>query len=301
MVRVVGKVAARAWGPDMGIVQCIDAAEVFVGVMALRLGAPPILLDSDSSFFVDGWGRGKSWCTAVGRSHADVWRQFWRVAEDFGVEAITVVKVKGHATQAMFEGGLVNDVGRWGNAQADDAAKRGAALHPDVSCTVEAIQAQRLDATLCALWLGVGLEAAQQRGALPKELTASQKTDRPRGKPSKKVEIVRDDVWHAEQRQTHWTEGAHPSHAMNRLGPFFFCARCGCYGAQRLVSLAAPCPMETTPSRRYLLNRLLDGRHPRTNPLVRSAPAQCDQASTLECMRMLMGIGVITVDGATVT
>ena len=233
-------------------------------MMALKLGAPPLVLYSDSAFFVHGWGRGKAWCTAPGRSHADVWREFWKVAEDFGVEAITVVKVKGHATQAMVDGGVVSEVDRWGNEQADAAAKKGAALHPDVSSTIEAIQGQRSQAQQCALWLGAGLEAAQQRGALPKELTASQKQDRPRSRPRKRVEILRDEVWHAEHRQAHLTEGAHHSHAVHRAGPFFFCVHCGCYGAQRLVALAAPCPMEATPSRRYLLNRLLDGRHPRT-------------------------------------
>ena len=65
MVRVVGEVVARAWGPYTGLIQCFDAAEVFAAVMALRLGAPPLVLYSDSSFFVDGWGLGKAWCTAL--------------------------------------------------------------------------------------------------------------------------------------------------------------------------------------------------------------------------------------------
>ena len=268
MVSVVGKVAARAWGPYTGIVQCIDAAEVFAGVMALKLGAPPLVLYSDSSFFVNGWGRGKLWCTAAGRSHADVWRQFWRVAEDFGIEAISVVKVKGHATQAMVDGGVVSEVDRWGNEQADAAAKNGAALHPDVRSTVDAIQAQREQAQQCALWLGAGLELAQQRGALPKELTADGKQDRPRSRPLKRVEVVRDEAWNTQHRQAHLTEGAHPSHVVHRAGPVFFCVRCGCYGERRLVALAAPCPLEATPSRRYFLNRLLDGRHPRSGELL---------------------------------
>ena len=40
-VRVVGRCEARAWGPYPGIIQCIDAAEVFSAIMAMRLGAPP--------------------------------------------------------------------------------------------------------------------------------------------------------------------------------------------------------------------------------------------------------------------
>ena len=264
MVRVVGEVVARAWGPYTGLIQCIDAAEVFAAVMALRLGVPPLVLYSDSSFFVDGWKLGKKWCTAVGRAHADVWRLFWTVAEDFGVQAITVVKVKGHATQAMVDGGVVSEVDRWGNEQADDAAKKGAAMHPDVGQTVEDQTAQRATAYQCALWLGVGLEAAQQTGALPRELTSQQKADRPRGRQKKRIEVIPDQVWKDEKLQVHLTNGAHPSHALRKAGPFVFCTRCGCYGAQRLVALSSQCEMTATASRRYFLTKLLDGRHPRT-------------------------------------
>ncbi len=44
----------------------------------------------------------------------------------------------------------------------------------------------------------------------------------------------------------------------------FFCTHCGCYGAQRLVSLSSQCEMAATASRRYFLTKLLDGRNPRT-------------------------------------
>ena len=231
------------------------------------------MLYSDSSFFVDGWKHGKKWCTAVGRAHADVWRQFWSVAEDFGVETITVNKVKGHATQAMVDGGVVSEVERWGNAQADDAAKKGAAMHPDVSQTVEAQAEQRATAYQCALWMGVGLEAAQKTGALPSELTSKQKTDRPRDRPKKRLEVVPDQLWKDEHLHVHLTGGAHPSHALRKTGPFVFCTRCGCYGAQRLASLASPCEMTATPSRRYFLTKLIDGRHPRTGVALGAAEA----------------------------
>ena len=264
MVRVVDEVVARAWGPYVGLVQCIDAAEVYAGMMALRLGAPPVVLHSDSAFFVDGWFRGKRWCTEAGRAHADVWRQFWVIAEDFGLEAIVVEKVKAHTTQAQVDAGVISEVDRWGNAQADEAAKRGAAMHPDIDETIVMQKELREDAKQCALWLGVGLEAALRTGVMPKELTASDKAERQRCTQLKRINIVADDTWHAERHQAHVSTGAHPSHALQKAGPVYFCARCGCYGAQRLVALAAPCAQETTPSRKYFLNRLLEGRHPRS-------------------------------------
>ena len=137
-------------------------------------------------------------------------------------------------------------------------------MHPDVGKAIAAQKASRDEAKQCVLWMGVGLEAAAKHGALPKELTASQKAERPRAKQLKRVEVVADEAWHVEQRQCHLTSGAHPSHALQKAGPFFFCARCGCHGSKRLASLAAPCEMQATPSRRYLLKKLLEGRHPRT-------------------------------------
>ena len=151
-----------------------------------------------------------------------------------------------------------------GQEQADDAAKKGAAMHPDVSKTAEAQEVQRATAHQCALWLGVGLEAAQKSGALPSELTASQKAERPRDRPKKRLEVVPDQQWKGEKLQVHLTEGAHQSQALRKTGPFFFCTRGGCYGSQRLASLADQCALEATPSRRYFLTKLLDGRHPRT-------------------------------------
>ena len=268
MVRVVGEVVARAWGPYPGVIQCIDAAEVYAGIMALRLGAPPIVLYSDSAFFVGGWQRGQAWCTAGGRAHADVWRQFWQMAADFGIGAIQVVKVKGHATQAMVDGGLVNDVDRWGNEQADDAAKKGAALHPDVGPIIVKQNVQRAAARQAALWIGVGLEAAQCAGALPHALSQAGKAERARRGVPKQLEVQKDDAWREAASRAHVGSGAHESHALLEVAPFLFCTRCGCYASQRLLALGDPCQQAATPSRRFLLKRLLEGRHPRSGEML---------------------------------
>ena len=54
------------------MVQCIDAAEVYAGMMALKLGVPPLCLYSDSAFFVKGWEKGREWCIAPGRARRRV-------------------------------------------------------------------------------------------------------------------------------------------------------------------------------------------------------------------------------------
>ena len=265
MVRVVGRCEARAWGPYPGVIQCIDAAEVFAATMALRLGVPPMCLYSDSAFFVNGWERGKAWCVAPGRAHADVWLKFWRIAEEFGGEAaITVTKVKAHATQSMVDEGLVDAVDKFGNDMADAAAKKGVAMHPPIDTTADRIRVSRHVAGESVRWLGVGLEDAQRCGAMPAELTQAQKRVRPLLGPRKRLEVIRDQAWWSEHLGHAITEGAHPSHALAKLGPYFFCSVCGHHGAQRLVALRSPCPRQTTPSRKYLLGKLLAGLHPRT-------------------------------------
>ena len=259
------KMEARAWGPFVGLVQCIDAAEVQAATMAMKLGIPPLHVYSDSDFFVKGWRRGPEWCTAPGRAHADVWRIFWTILQDFGGEdTLKVTKVKAHATQAMVDGELVTEVDRWGNQLADEAAKNGARCHPSLDDFFTRLQVRRATSQRCAQWLGIGLQAAQQVGSLPVELTKAQKMERPRQAARRRVEVVRDATWRSERRQDLLTSGAHPSHSLHRVGEFYFCTVCGCYGAQKVLSLSSPCEQAATTARRYFLKRMLAGCHPRT-------------------------------------
>ena len=131
MTSLVGRIDAVVYGACGGPIHCNDAAEVIAAGMAVRLSMGEITVCSDSSFFVDGWNKGRKWCTSSARVHADVWLDFWRIAEDYGVHLITVEKVKGHATEADICRGLSSPMDKYGNDQADAAAKRGAALHGD--------------------------------------------------------------------------------------------------------------------------------------------------------------------------
>ena len=173
-------------------------------------------------------------------------------------------KVKGHATQNMVESGEVLDIDRWGNDQADDAAKPGAAMHPPIQDILNKMEVSRAVAQRAVQWLGVGLEAAQCAGALPLELTGAAKRGRPQLRPLKRLEVTPDDAWRQLQRDLRFANGAHATHSLRRCGEFTFCELCGCYGAQKLYALTAPCTRTTTPSRKYFLKRLLSGCHPRS-------------------------------------
>ena len=48
---------------------------------------------------LDGWEKGRLWCTSSARSAADLWRWFWHKIEDIGSQEIRLVKTKGHATK----------------------------------------------------------------------------------------------------------------------------------------------------------------------------------------------------------
>ena len=96
------------------------------------------------------------------------------------------------------------------------------------------------------------------------ELTKAQKEERPRHGRGKRLEVARDDVWWAEHRCKTITAGAHPSHALFKVGQYHFCTACGHHGAHKLMALADPCPRTATPSRRFLLKRMQAGLHPRS-------------------------------------
>ena len=168
-------------------------------------------------------------------------------------QAIVVEKVTAHATQRMVDDGAIDEIDKYGNDLAHDAAKKGAAMHLSIAATAAKIKVSRQVAGEAVRWLGVGLESAQKCGAMPAELTQAQKRDRPQLLPRKHIEVVRDQAWRSDKLEANFASGAHSSHSLHKLGDIFFCAVCGCYGAQKLVSLASPCERSATPSRRYLL------------------------------------------------
>ena len=112
-----------------GPIQDINLAEIMAPTVSIWFGGSYLVINSDSAYFVGGWQRGPAWCTKPNRIFADIWRLFWQAATDFGTNNIEVRKVKGHATLADVAEGRSTVFERWGNIQADKAAKRGARLH----------------------------------------------------------------------------------------------------------------------------------------------------------------------------
>ena len=264
MTSLVGVVDATVFGAFTGVIQCIDAAEVYAACVAIKLAMGEIFIYSDSAFFVNGWQRGKAWCTSAVRIHADVWRQLWSAAEDYGIGLINVVKVKGHATQADIDRSVSSPMDKWGNDCADTAAKQGAALHPRDEAREEQVKRDREQADKVIHWVGVGLEDAARSGALPARLTAQEKALRPRQPGQPQLQVLPDSAWHSLCGLATQLAKMHASHSYRYVAPYIFCERCGSYTTDRVRDLGDPCPRKASSSKVAFLRRLLEGCHPRT-------------------------------------
>ena len=119
-------------------------AELWALLQVLRHARPPVTAWVDNAGVVDGFGKGRVWCVAACRPAADLWRLVWDKADDLGNEGISVVKVKGHATDADVAAGRSTPWQKLCNDHADHFAKRGAELAEHLSGTEANRQAYRM-------------------------------------------------------------------------------------------------------------------------------------------------------------
>ena len=127
------------------------------------MAIPPLTIYIDNAGVVNGCSRGKAWCTAAARPAADLWRQVWRRMEDIG-SGITILKCKGHATEADVTAGRATALTRAGNANADFFAGCGVTMAEHAAPAERSRLAYR-EATRWYRWLGV------LAGNLPQDTT----------------------------------------------------------------------------------------------------------------------------------
>ena len=77
---------------------------------------------------MDGWSKGRTWCCSSARPAADLWKEFWHLAEDVGTDHISIQKCKGHATAGTVQAGRATEFTRVANDNADHFAGNGAEL-----------------------------------------------------------------------------------------------------------------------------------------------------------------------------
>ena len=121
----VGDVVFGLYGPCPDPFPTAFRAELRAVCELLTVAVPPLTIWIDNQEVLDGWAKGKQWCTASARTAADLWRWFWHKMEDIDSKDIRLVKTKGHATEADVQEGRSTDFERIGNDNADHFAGRG--------------------------------------------------------------------------------------------------------------------------------------------------------------------------------
>ena len=115
-----------------GIVCCVPGerqsssdGELFAIEALVKRAKPPLCILTDYKLAVDGFRKGRRWCTAADKLQACRWRRIWEVVKSWPPNSIKVVHVKAHRrAEAVTEGG---DKVIWlGNFLADATAKAAA-------------------------------------------------------------------------------------------------------------------------------------------------------------------------------
>ena len=130
-----------AWGPTPLRLpvdaRSIKRSEMYALVFVLLHAFLPVTIWTDHKAIVDGLARGRAWCTAARRHHADIWCQVWRLLDELGIAEGTadlrnlVRHVKAHRSLRAIQ--LLGDEEQrvaMGNRLVDAMAKRGAEEAP---------------------------------------------------------------------------------------------------------------------------------------------------------------------------
>ena len=125
-------VTACVRGPLPGPNQVVPLAELMALLIYLRHAVPGVdgmyVFHTDCAYVAEGPSRGRHTCCNGWALYADIWQQVFDKFDDLGFSCVRIVKVRAHRSLAS----ATDDVDRHhiaGNAAADLAAKRGAAMH----------------------------------------------------------------------------------------------------------------------------------------------------------------------------
>ncbi len=129
----------------------VARAELRAVLETLAVAAPPLTIYSDSAFVVNGFAKGRSWCTRSGGEAADLWRLAWHRMEDIG-GGVDIKKVKAHTSWTDVLRGRISTADRDGNAAADLAAKEALAEAKRAS-PAESVNVYLARAVLWARWV----------------------------------------------------------------------------------------------------------------------------------------------------
>ena len=120
-----GQIVYGLFGPCPDPFPTAFRAELRAVCELLMIAVPPLTIHTDNKEVLDGWCKGRQWCTSSARSAADLWRWFWDKIEDIDSDDIQLVKTKGHATEVDVQLGRCSEMAKNANDHADHFAGRG--------------------------------------------------------------------------------------------------------------------------------------------------------------------------------
>ena len=247
----------------------------------LRNAQAPATLFVDCKLITDGVGRGRAWCTAARRQHADVWRDVWNILDDFGTgdSGIDIKKVKAHQVAGDHTRANGGKIAYLANHHADALAKQGAAAGTNIflgyvqTAVADAAIAvtgmlnylDRLATATAAASIARDVEVIPRRVSSTPRATAAP-SDRPlhrvifgdvgfkctvcqkRGSMRDKFSKEQCEGNSAARLRLDLNEryAFSNGHKIWLTGPYAWCSICGCHSMRRLKGLAERCGTRRT-------------------------------------------------------
>ena len=296
---------------ELPVQKTIKRAEMMAVWHVLKRCVPPVTIWTDHKPIVDGILKGRAWCTAADRAHADVWRRIWDALEDVGLgsDGATIRHTKAHRTMEAIRG-LPRDERRiaHGNRRVDEAAKQAARRDDQRGMaearhgTLELVAGRVRGALEYLAELYVEADGFGDTGDIvktcgrPKARQARQ-PERPHQlvpraggwvrclacggtarstkgrKALKRGECAGPAVLRIGRVHASGQQVRPEGHVLWRTGPYFWCYKCAGHSqGKRLVLLGRPCKGKLAGNYGARVRaRLLEGRHPVTKDWIGEA------------------------------
>jgi len=249
---------------------------------------------------VKGFKEGPEVTTSYKHAYSEVWREFWAVAQDIGVDNISIRKVQAHLDPDKIPRGTPAWVDAVGNGVADHWAKEGALLHPGAKNKEVASRRKAVDNTVIEACRWIAKRAAQANED-PRDCSGKSRPRRARTGEAR-VQIVHDVApltaspgWHhcrscgmRATRAGKLTGGTchghllvaqtvHISHNLLAAPGLVMCTKCGAYASHHGRFLRQPCRQATKTGKRNI-KAFGKGVHPLSGEALAGedgAPAAC--------------------------
>ena len=244
--------------------QDITLAELWAfWAFVAHLGPAGGVFHTDCRNLVQGFARGREYCTDAFSIYSGIWRRIWAKIEDVGEHLVQVEWMPAHMSEAKARDEGLEEWKRQANQWADTLAKEGARRHEGLEEIKGIIELT--DLRVHFVWWLVCFQIAVHLWLFKHKMS--------------------DYSWPARERQADYRHGglmvtrcppsckrklkrrkqADLSHALSRNGDLVWCRRCGCWAQARIFLLAGSCRplrLEQYPIYRKRLAALRAGRHP---------------------------------------